>query len=287
MLSSDGFTDFHAYAFPLSWRIIAGALVATSRAGLLLVAAGLLAAEEPITLLALVHALAAIAFLPGVAAWLIARAFVVEVEVHGTELVMRRRELRIEIPHTAIARVAPWTLPLPGPGFSLWMRSGRRLRYGLQADDPTPLLSALADIGGVEAARVATRHAILVYAHAGQSVAPWRWYHALAKFVGFALLPTALWFNAHQHIAFGGLLGQYYLEGLGPYLTTFAISWGLASIYLLLYASVWRAAAEGVALLAAWASPVRAATVRRAAERACQLVYYAGVPVLVLVPFLR
>ena len=159
------------------------------------------------------------------------------------------------------------------------MRSGRRFSYGLQAADPTRLLAALAD-RGIAAAGAAARHPILAYAHAHASVTPWRWHHRLAKFVLFALVPTAVWFNAHQHIAYGGLLGQYYLEGLRAYLTTFLVSWSLAIIYLLLYASLWRGVAETVAFVAAWLAPARAVTARRAVEVACRLVYYVGVPVL-------
>ena len=57
------------------------------------------------------------------------------------------------------------------------------------------------------------------------------------------------------------------------------------SIYLLLYASVWRSIAEGAALLAAWVAPARALGVRRAAEVACLVAYYGGVPILVAIPF--
>jgi len=93
-------------------------------------------------------------------------------------------------------------------------------------------------------------------------------------------------FNAHQHIAYGGLLGEYYLLGLGSYLRTFAVHWLTLTIYLVLYASVWRGLAEGMALLAACVAPARAAAVRRAAEIVCQVAYYGGVPVLLLLRFL-
>ncbi len=311
-----------AHTYPLPWRVIAGVLVAVSRVGLLAIGASLLAADAPVPLLALVRALAALVVLPGAAALLIERAFAAEVKVRDADiallavnlgqnataaarsdgtgsapdepvlrcaasLVISRRGLRLEVPCAAIARVSPWTIPLPGPGFSLWLRSGRRLRYGLQADDPTPLLSALAAAGAVASARAATRHPGVVYAHVkyGRAAQP-RWYHLLAKFAGFGLLPTAVWFNAHQHIAYGGLFGQYYLEGLSPYLKTFLISWSLASIYLLLYASVWRALAEVTAVLTARAAPAYAAPVRRLSEIVCRVMYYGGVPVLVLLPFL-
>jgi len=277
----------HTCAYPTAWRIVGGALVAVSRASLPLIGLGVLTADEPVPLVMLVRALLIGALLPAVAAFLIERACTADVEVHPTELVIRGRGLRMEIPRTAVAAIVPWTVPLPGPGFALRMQSGRRFSHGLQAADPTPLLSALSASTRIDAAGAATRHPNLVYAHAKRSGRRWRWYHLLFKFVLFALVPTAVWFNAHQHIAYGGLLGQYYLEGLGPYLKTFLISWSLAAIYLLLYASVWRAAAEGIALLAAWVAPAHALRARRAVEIACRAVYYAGVPLLVLLPFLR
>ena len=279
--------DVHTRAYPLPWRVIAGVLVAVSRASPLAIGAGILAAHAPVPLAALARALAVLVVLPAAAAALIERAFAADVEVHDAAVVIGRRGLRLEVPCAAIERVAPWAIPLPGPGLWLWLRSGRRLRYGLQADDPTPLLSALAAAGAVESANAATHHPGIVYAHVKYGgAAPARWYQLLAKFAGFGLLPTAVWFNAHQHIAYGGLLGQYYLEGLSPYVKTFLISWGLASIYLLLYASVWRALAEATAILTVWVAPAYAAQVRRLSEIVCRVMYYGGVPVLVLLPFL-
>ena len=277
---------FRACAYPTVWRLVGGLCVAVSRMSLPFIGIGVLTSEGPVPLVVLVRALFVCALLPALAAWLIERAYAADVEVHADELVIRGRGLSIEIPRTAIAAIEPWTVPLPGPGFVLRMQSGRRFSYGLQATDPTALLSALAAAAGVHAAHTATRHPTFVYAHAKQSAGHWQWYHLLTKFVLFALLPTAVWFNAHQHIAYGGLLGQYYLEGLGPYLKTFFISWSFAAIYLLLYASAWRVAAEAVALLTAMAAPTRAALARRVVEIVCRVVYYLGVPALVVMPFL-
>ncbi len=282
----DSTVSLSACAYPTVWRIVGGILVAASRLSLPLIAIGVLTTDGPVPLIVLVRALAICALLPAIAAWLIERACMVDVEVETTELALHGRGLRVEIPRTAMLDVRPWLVPLPGPGLTLRLRSGRRFSYGLQVADPTRLLAALAD-RGIVAAGAARRHPVLVYAHAHSSVVPWRWYHAVAKFVLFALVPTTVWFNAHQHIAYGGLLGQYYLEGLGAYVTTFLISWSLATIYVLLYASLWRGLAETVALVAAWLAPARAVTVRRAVEIACRLVYFVGVPVLVLLPFVQ
>jgi len=275
-----------ACAYPTAWRVVGGILVAVSRVSLPLIAIGVLTTNGPVPLIVLGRALAVCALLPAIAAWLIERACMVDVEVVAAELVLHGRGLRVDIPHTAIVGIRPWMVPLPGPGVALRLRSGRRFSYGLQMTDPTQLIAALAD-RGIVAAGEAIRHPVVVYAHAQSSMAAWRWYHPMAKFVLFALVPTAVWFNAHQHIAYGGLLGQYYLEGLGPYVTTFLVSWSLAAIYVLLYASVWRGVAETVALIAAWIAPARALTVRRGVEIACRLAYYVGVPVLVLLPFLQ
>jgi len=273
-------------AYPTAWRLIGGILVVMSRASLPVLAVGVITADGIVPLAVLVRVLLIWVALPALSAWLIERAFAVAVEVHPTELVLESRGLRMEIPCTAIRDVIPWRLPFPGPGFALRMQSGRRFSYGLQLADPTTLLSALAQTGDVTAASAAMHHPFLVYAHAKRSGGHWHWYHLLTKFVLFALAPTAVWFNAHQHIAYGGLFGQYYLEGLTPYLKTFLVSWSLAAIYLLLYASLWRSVGEGMALLTAWLLPRHAAAVRRAVEVGCSVVYYVGVPVIVLLPFL-
>jgi hypothetical protein len=153
----------------------------------------------------------------------------------------------------------------------------------LHLPNPNDLLNALA-ASGVVAARLAN-HPMVVYAQAKHAIPRRRWYHRVGKFVLFALLPTAPLFNVHQYIAYGGTWGEYYLLGLRSYLTTFAVYWSTISIYLVLYASVWRGLAEVVAMLAAWILPERAPAVRRTVERACSILYYAGVPAIVAVRF--
>ncbi len=292
MLSSTAATAtaparLRACAYSPWWRIVAGVLVAVSAVSLPVILVGGLLALRPVPLAAWVRALVPFAAAPALLAVAIRRAFAVDVEVRRAELVVRRQRLRLEVPCEAIGRIRPWIVPLPGPGFSLFMRSGRRLYYAVQTPEIADLLTALAEIGGVEPARAALAHPNVVYARAKQEAGTWRWYHLLIKFVLFALGPTGIWFNLTQHVTFGGLLGQYYLEGFGPYLKTFAIHWGLVIVYLILYASVWRGLAEGVALVAVRAAPGRATAVRRWLEIACRLLYYAGVPVLIAVPFLR
>jgi hypothetical protein len=200
------------------------------------------------------------------------------------ELTIARAGLRVDVPLAAIAGIAPWWLPLPSPGFGIILGSGRRLGYGIGAPDPTPMLRALAE-REVAAGAAALEHPAVVYGRARAAHGRWRWAHLAARFPLFALGPTALLFNVHQHIAYGGLLGQYYLLGLGPYLQTFAIYWATVTIYQVLYASIWRGLAEPICLLAAAVAPSRAATVRRAAELTIRVLYYGGVPALLALRF--
>jgi hypothetical protein len=276
-----------AQAYPAFWRWVAGALVAASRASLPAIGVFLLLRlSDPIPLATLLAMLAAYAALPGAAAWLLARAFAAEVEVRERTLHVRGRGLRLEIPCASIARVEPWKLPLPGPGVWLRLRSGAALRPGLVAQDVGPLLDALAEAGGVARAREALDDPFIAYGHAKRRHPRGLLARPGFKFPAFGLLPTAVLFNAHQHIAYGGSLGQYHLEGLVPWLQTLGFYWAMVCVYLVLYASALRAAAEAVALLAARASAARAARVRRTVELACGLLYYAGVPALVLARFL-
>ncbi len=277
---------FRIGAYSRRSRALAAALVMLASASLPLLLLGVLfSTDPPLVPLLLMQLFSIFAALPATAAWLLGRAAAADLEVYEHGLVLRRRRTRIEVPADAIARVAPWRVPLPGPGVALRLRSGRRFRYGIRLADPGALARALADIAGVAPARAAGAHPLLVYAEA-RSTARWRWYHLLAKFALFALAPTAVLFNAHQHIAYGGLLGEYYLLGLASYVRTFLVYWTTTAIDLVLYASVWRGVAEALCLTAAAVAPARVARVRRAAEIACRIGYYAGVPVLLLIRFL-
>ncbi len=279
-MSSSRPTDLHVAAYGTPVRIVRAALVAVAGASLpgllfLLVAA----TDPPVTpaLLMRLFALAAVA--PALGAWMLRRALGAEIAVANGALVIARRDRRFEVPLTAIARVVPWALPLPGPGLSLHLRSGRRLAWSIETDDPLALVQALGHAGDPAS------EPALAHAHARAATGRWPWYRWVAKYPLFGLLPTAPLFNVHQHIAYGGPLGEYYLLGPRAYLIDFAIHWGTVSICLVLWAGVWRGLAEAVALGAAHVAPSRAARVRRAAETACWWLYYAGVPLLLLLRF--
>jgi hypothetical protein len=270
-------TTLRGSAYPAPWRFVAAILRIVCGASLPLILVLVLTVNDPpITPPVLLRLFAILAVVPAAAGWLIRRAGAVDVCLTADTLRLARRDVEIDIPVGSIQRLVPWRIPLPGAGFSLRLRSGRRFRWGLVLDDPHALLGALA--GASEGARSITAHPTVIYA---QAKAPYAYRTPLrlaAKFPGFALLPASVLFYTHQHIAYGGLLGEYYLLGLSSYLTTFAVYWCTTTIYLILWASLWRGVVEATCLLTAWTIPAAAAAVRRWGERASAVMYYGGVP---------
>ena len=218
--------------------------------------------------------------MPALAALLLDRAFTAEADVAEGALRITRDRQRVDVPIASLAAVLPWSIPLPGAGASLRLRSGNRLPLALEPA-PAPLLSTLA-AAGVEV----PAHPNLAYGAAKQGIARRLWHHPLVKFGLFGLAPTAVLFRAHQIIAFGGLRGQYYLEGLRPYLETLVEYWGTTLLYLMLFACTVRVFGEVVGFAATWVIPGRARSIRAAAEGFCTVAYYAGVPALLAIRFL-
>jgi apolipoprotein N-acyltransferase len=190
--------------------------------------------------------------------------------------------VRIEIPRASIARIVPWTLPLPGPGFWFVMNSGRRFRSSVE---PRLMGEALAQIG-LQPAQSCLDHPMAAYAAARQGVV-WRWYHRVIKFALFPLLPGLLIFRLHQFITFGGTLGEYYLSGLRPYLETLTLYLTSTCMDCILWASLWRSLGEVCAWAAAWLVPSRSVAIRQAIEIACSLMYYGGITAMIVYAFLR
>jgi len=60
----------------------------------------------------------------------------------------------------------------------------------------------------------------------------------------------------------------------------------LYGVYLLMYAALLRTVTEGVALGVAWAIPSYAAAVRRACEVAQRVLYFGGVPIVLILRFI-
>jgi hypothetical protein len=273
-------------ALSAPWRALVAFLLGLAAVNLpFSLVATILMTDPPVSPGMLVRSLLVFSVLPALAGRALLRTFRVAVSCSDGGLRMERQGLAIHVPCSAIASVDAWRLPAPGPGLSLGLRSGARLPVGLRTDDPDTLLDLLAG-GGIDVTR-ARAHPTVVYARERARRRGRGALRLLVKFVLFGALPAAIFFNAHQHIAYGGSLGQYYLQGPGPYLETALIYWGLTSIFLVLYASVWRGLAEVAALVAAWIAPAWAGRVRRAAERICAILYYGGVPLLVAYRFLQ
>jgi hypothetical protein len=194
--------DFRVRAYSAAGRAVAAALLAV--AGASLPAILFLVAFVPdagVTPPVLADLVASYTLLPAIGAWLVRRLSATVLEVHERELVLRRRGERIEIPAEALARIVPWNLPLPEPGLSLRLRSGRRFRYGIAADDPGAAVWTLAGLGGVEAAHAAAEHPTFVYAHARAGGAPRRrWYHWLGKFP-YLVLYAGAWRGLAELVA--------------------------------------------------------------------------------------
>jgi apolipoprotein N-acyltransferase len=275
---------FDVVAVPRAWRIVAAAAFAVSRGVLPLMLLSLLRSRVPIPPLVILRDFTLFALLPACAAWLITRMHAAQAVVADAALAVRRPGFAVEVPAASIAGVAPWRLPFPCPGVDVVLASGRRLSPALGMDDPARLVDALAR-HGVAAVDAVSTHPALVWARARADWGRWRWQHRVLRYPVFALLPTAVLFNAQQHIAYGGLLGEYYLMGLQAYLTTFAIYWSTITVYQVLYASALRGLAELACVAAAAVAPSQAARVRRGAEVADRVLYFAGIPVMLALRF--
>ncbi|MEO8605277.1 MAG: hypothetical protein ABI629_22095 [bacterium] len=261
------------------WRLVAAILFALSRVSLVWILWLLVTADDPpLTPPLLARVLLILVVLPGAAAWLIGRAFAGRVALAGVapQLIVERPGQRLVLPAGELAAPRPWRLPLPEAGFDLMRGGGVRLSWSVAAADPTPLVAGLGGDPG---------QPMLRYAQARAAVARgWRYW--LGRYVVFALLPAAVLFNAHQYIAYGGTLGQYYLLGPRAWLTTAAVYWATTGAYLLLWASLWRGGLELLAWLAAWPAPQAAPALRRAVEWIDRAAFYGGSLAILALRFL-
>ncbi|HXJ33405.1 MAG TPA: hypothetical protein VMS22_05130 [Candidatus Eisenbacteria bacterium] len=264
-----------AIVYARAGRIAVAVLLGVGAIALLLLMRAVVLRDD-VTPEATVATFAWLTLLPWTLARLLDRAWAGEVDVADGLVVLRRRDRRVEVPVASIAGLLPWRLPLPGPGLGLRLASGRRLAYELRPADLAALVDALEPRG-------ATASPVVVYARGRRARA---WYHPVLKFAVFGFAPAAIFFNAHQFIAYGGTFGQYYLEGPGAWLRTLAVFWATMVVYLTAWATLWRIGAEAIVLAAAHAMPVATPGVRRAVEIACWLAYWVGVPAMVALRFL-
>jgi apolipoprotein N-acyltransferase len=255
-----------------------------SRASLLVLAVLAWFVAEPITPARLLRAFWIFVLAPEVAGWILRYLLAAKVAVDEGALVVEVRTRRVEIPFSAIDAIVPWTLPVPAPGLWLELRSGSRFSDGLHVEEPVALLQALRDAGATELADRASRHPTLLYAQSKHRAA-WRCDRPFFKYVLFALVPTLPLFRLRQILSYGGTFGEYYDFGLKAYLLGFGIHWVLYGVYLLLYGAVLRMFTETMALGAAWLVPAYEAGVRRGCEIVHRVLYFGGVPTVLLLRF--
>ncbi|WP_395847376.1 hypothetical protein [Cystobacter fuscus] len=205
-------------------------------------------------------------------------------QVEPERLVLERRGDRFEIPVSSVESVRGWRLPLPGVGLVLRMRSGRNFQYGVQVEDPLPVLEAL---GQEQAqAREEARHPLTAFAHARATVLRPGALLLAFKFLLFPLIPGGIMFRANQYITYGGPFAQYRMYGLAPYLQSFFTYWVYFAAALVVYAAILRVPTEALALGGTWLSPRHARGIRRFVEITCALLYFVGSLALLAVQFL-
>lgn len=263
-------------------RVAAGALRVLARGGLLAMIAAVALGDVALqsNTLAQIRAFTGLFLVPEAAAWCVLRAFAARASLVDGALVFTRGARRLALPLADIAAVEPWSLPIPGPGAALRLRTGQRWRLGIALAHPEGLARALS-AGGPPIASVTPLRAGR-YAQASTALARGRLAHPLVKFGLFPLLLAIPAFRLHQHIAYGGAFGEYYTFGLKAYLATFALWWAAWAIAVVLCAAAVRALIEAGTLAGVVVAPGRAIAARRELERLGLAALYLGMPAWLL-----
>lgn len=269
---------------PPTWRALAAALKVLARGSLLVMVAVVLFSDEaPTNPLAQMGMFASLFLGPEAAGWCIARAFAARLWVQNGTLRLDQRARRTEIPVAALAALAPWRLPLPGVGVSLWMEGGARFGAGILLADPAGFVDALCRQGGPPSVADGLTGRAAAYARARFLNPPGILDHPAVKFVVFSLVPTVPAFRLHQYIAYGGPFGEYQTYGLQAYLTAFSIWWVSWAMGLVLFAAVLRAAIELGTLALLPLNPGWLPRARRGLEILGRVLFYLGVPLGLLI----
>lgn len=174
-----------------------------------------------------------------------------------------------------LSAAKPWRWPVPGPGLRLESAS---TGWSLQCDQAAQVLRECAPEATCSPVIERARPSFWAYAEARADFAPSRLGRAWAKFGVFGAFPVFIAFRLHQWVMYGGLLGQYYMYGLGAYVSTLVFYWVLVTAYLVLFAAALRFVGEAIALAVTAALPGRAVAIRGNVERTLLVAYYAGVP---------
>jgi len=274
-----------ATVYSLAFRIVVTMLLAVSRATLLVLAWLSFFAPEPIPPARLLRAFWLLVLAPETAVWILRYLLAATLSVADDGIAVQQRSRRVEIPLSAIDAIVPWQLPLPAAGFWLRMRSGARFSDGFFVPNLGGLLRLLRASGASDVVGNVKRHPSVLYAQSKYDAAS-RFDRPVYKYILFALVPTVPLFRLRQILTYGGVFGEYYTFGLKAYLLGFGVFWVLYGVYLLMYAALLRTVTEGVALGVAWAIPSYAAAVRRACEVAQRVLYFGGVPIVLILRFI-
>ncbi|KIF80432.1 apolipoprotein N-acyltransferase [Noviherbaspirillum autotrophicum] len=263
---------------PPAARLAAGLLRAFARGSLLWMCAAMLLSDALRGhTLAQIRTFAGLFIFPEVASWCVLYAFAARASIENGTLVLARGARRMELAVRDIVAIEPWRVPLPGPGASLRLASGKRWSYGIALADTAALARALASVGSASV-RVRASSRATTYAKARLAIRRGRLDHPFAKFVLFPITLAIPAFHLHQHIAFGSGLGEYTMFGLKAYLTAFSLWWASWAIAVVLIAAALRAAIEAGTLLAVALRPGQATEVRRWLERFGLAALYLGLP---------
>ncbi|QDH71894.1 apolipoprotein N-acyltransferase [Marilutibacter alkalisoli] len=272
---------------PAAWRAVAALLRLCAGVGLLALALGMLLRHgAQVQSLSQIWLFAAMVVAPMLAAWAIRRAFAATARIEAGMLVLDQRAQRVEIPVGQITGLRAWRVPLPDSGVDLQLASGRRWPLGIILPDPRALQRALAAAGSPARMAGGASDRMAALAQVRASIRR-RWFeHALVKFALFPLLPALVAFRLHQHIAFGGTFGEYYIYGPKAWLLGLLIWWTAWSIGLMLFAAALRIVIEAVTGFVLLLRPAAASDARRALEWLGRLVFYVGVPAWLLLRIL-
>ena len=219
---------------------------------------------------------AALVLAPEAAAWCLLQAFKARLQLAPEALELVRRDgqvLRCEL--ASLERAQAWQLPWPGPGLSLAVRGGKT--WHLLLAQPQALREALR-AAGAPLDEVLEDGPMMRYALARQRLRR----HPLArpawKFLGLPLLLALPAFALHQHIAYGGFLGEYRSYGLAAYLSAFGLWWAAWAVGVLVASAAVRIGIETLAWLGLLWRPAWALSMRQGLESAGLALLYLGLP---------
>ncbi len=273
-----------AYVYPAWVRLVLSLLALWRWLGLWWVSLLIVSASDPPVTPPILVVLVAVGIVaPFILEALIRCGYRAQTLSHPEAIVVEFRWKQLEIPRKRVVGARPWRLPLPGPGLTLVLEGGQALRERIEVTSPRSW--AQAHLLRLEADASARSQASLAFVEARASRLPRRWYHYVAKFFLFALIPAALLFQVHQRIAYGSVVGEYYQRGLLAYLRTWCVYYATVVTYLGLFAGLLRSTLEVFLWLSAQIDRQRAPLARRVGERLNEVAYYSGVLTLLALRF--